>query len=93
MLRNYLITALRNLRRNVGYTAVNLTGLAIGVAACFLIALYVRHELSYDDFHAKAGRIYRVAHHAEQGDHSDLGIRRRPYRHIVHRVEALLCFQ
>lgn len=44
MLRNYLRIAFRNLRRNLGYTAINLTGLAIGIAACFLIALYVRHE-------------------------------------------------
>lgn len=59
MLRNYLTIALRNLRRNLGYTAINLIGLAVGLAACILIGLYVRHELSYDDFHEKEARIYR----------------------------------
>ncbi len=70
MLRNYLRIAFRNLRRNLGYTAINAGGLAIGIAACFLIALYVRHELSYDDFHAKADRIYRIVQHAERGERS-----------------------
>ena len=59
MLRNYLTIALRTLRRNFGYTAINLIGLAVGLAACILIGLYVRHELSYDDFHENAERIYR----------------------------------
>ena len=52
--------ALRTLRRNLGYTTINLTDLAIGIVACFLITLYVRHELSYDDFHANADRTYRL---------------------------------
>jgi putative ABC transport system permease protein len=60
MLRNYLTIALRNLRRNRGSSAINLIGLAVGLAACLLIALYVRHELSYDDFHEKADRIQQV---------------------------------
>ncbi|NBB85928.1 MAG: FtsX-like permease family protein [Bacteroidetes bacterium] len=58
MLRNYLTIAARTLRRNAGYTAINVFGLAVGMAACLLIGLYVGHELSYDDFHAKADRIY-----------------------------------
>jgi putative ABC transport system permease protein len=74
MLRSYLRIAFRNLRRNLGYTAINLTGLAIGIAACFLIALYVRHELSYDDFHAKADRIYRVVQHEGRGDRTEASL-------------------
>ncbi|MFB6098885.1 MAG: ABC transporter permease, partial [Salinibacter sp.] len=60
MLRNYLVTALRALRRHLGYSVINVLGLAVGMAACLLIALFVRHELSYDDFHKDADRIYRL---------------------------------
>lgn len=67
MLRNYLTIALRNLRRNLGYTVINLVGLAVGLAACLLIGLYVRHELSYDDFHDQADRIYRLVQHSQRG--------------------------
>jgi putative ABC transport system permease protein len=58
MVRNYLTIALRNLRRNLGYTVINLVGLAVGMGACLLIGLYVGEELSYDDFHAAAPRIH-----------------------------------
>jgi len=60
MIRNYLKIAWRNLLRNWGFSAINVFGLTVGVTACLLISLYVRHELSYDAFHAKADRIYRV---------------------------------
>ena len=50
MMENYLAAALRNLLRNRVYTAINLFGLSLGFAAALLIALYVRHELSYDRF-------------------------------------------
>ncbi|HEX8530724.1 MAG TPA: ABC transporter permease, partial [Cytophagales bacterium] len=60
MLRNYLLIAWRNLRRHQGFSAINILGLAIGIAACLLILQYVRFELSYDNFHAKADRVYRV---------------------------------
>ncbi len=60
MLKNYLKIAFRNLKRRKGYAFINVSGLAVGMAACLLIGLYMRHELSYDDFHANAERIYRV---------------------------------
>ncbi|NUO81311.1 ABC transporter permease [candidate division KSB1 bacterium] len=60
MLKNYLKIAFRNLIKHKGYTAINIAGLAVGMACCYLILLYVRHELSYDRFHEKAERIYRV---------------------------------
>lgn len=60
VLKGYLKTALRSLRRHPGYAALNVVGLAIGLACCLLIGLYVRHELAYDDFHAHADRLYRV---------------------------------
>lgn len=60
MLRNYFKIALRNLRKHVGFTAINIFGLAVGLACCLLITLYVVDELSYDRFHAKADRIFRI---------------------------------
>lgn len=60
MLRNYLKIAWRNLILHKGYTFINVSGLAIGIACCILIALFIRHEWSYDLFHEKKDRIYRV---------------------------------
>ena len=60
MLKNYIRTAFRNLWRRKGFSLLNILGLTIGMAAAFLIFLYVRFELSYDSFHKKADRIYRI---------------------------------
>jgi len=60
MLRNYFKTAWRTLMRNKTYAAINVTGLAIGIAACLLIFLVVEYETSFDDFHTYKDRIYRV---------------------------------
>ena len=60
MLRNYLKIALRNLFRNKGFALINITGLAVGMAATLLIFQYVAFERSYDRFHQKANRIFRV---------------------------------
>jgi putative ABC transport system permease protein len=60
MLQNYFKIAFRNLLRQKGYTAVNVFGLTVGIASCVLIFMYVQHELSFDKFHDKAGRIYRI---------------------------------
>lgn len=60
MLGNYLKLALRNLKKNKSFSAINVLGLAIGIATCLLITLYVLDELSYDRQNIKAGRIYRV---------------------------------
>lgn len=60
MLKNYLVTALRALRKQAGYAIVNVLGLAIGLTCCILIVLYVQDELSFDRFHERAERIYRL---------------------------------
>jgi len=60
MFRNYLKIAFRYLLRNKGYTTINILGLAIGIACCVLIMLFVRTEFSYDRFHSKSDRIYRL---------------------------------
>jgi putative ABC transport system permease protein len=60
MVKNYLKVAFRKLWSHKTFTFINIIGLAIGMTACFLIYLYVTFELSYDNFHTKADRIYRV---------------------------------
>lgn len=60
MYRNYVRVALRSLRKQKGYTAINISGLALGLAACMLIVLYVRDEVSYDQFHDNAPYLYRT---------------------------------
>ncbi len=64
MLKNYLKIALRNLQKHKGYAAINLFGLAIGMAASLLILQYVIYERSYDDFHEQGEAIYRVQFNA-----------------------------
>lgn len=60
MIKNYLLTALRSLLKRKGHAFLNVIGLSLGLAASLLILQYVKDELSYDDFHAHAERIYRV---------------------------------
>ncbi len=60
MIKNYLKIALRTLQKHKGYAFINIFGLAIGLACCLLIVLFVRDELSYDRFHEKADRTYRI---------------------------------
>ena len=60
MFKNYLIVALRHLRRGRAFTLINVAGLALGLAACLLILLYVQDEFSYDRHHEGAERIYRI---------------------------------
>ncbi|PSR55343.1 macrolide export ATP-binding/permease MacB [Adhaeribacter arboris] len=60
MLLNYFKIALRNLLRHKLFSFINIFGLAVGLACCLLIALFIFQELSYDTYHANANRIYRV---------------------------------
>lgn len=60
MIENYAKIAFRNFRKRIGYTFINVAGLAIGVASCLLIGIYVLNELSYDKFIHEADRIYRI---------------------------------
>lgn len=68
MFRNYLKIAWRALRKNKAFAAINIVGLAVGMATCLLIVLFVRHELSYDRYHSKADRIVRVTIKGRIGD-------------------------
>jgi putative ABC transport system permease protein len=60
MFKNYLKTALRNIRKHKIYSFINIGGLAVGMTCCFFIFLWVKNELSYDRFHKNADRIHRV---------------------------------
>ena len=68
MFKNYLKIAFRNILRNKAYSAINIGGLALGLAAFWLITLYIADELSYDRFNTNAGRITRVVQHARWAD-------------------------
>ena len=60
MLNNYLKIALRNIRRNLSYSLINIAGLAIAIACIMLMILWVEDELSYDNFHVNEHEIYRI---------------------------------
>ena len=75
MIKNYLKLAVRSLLKNKFYSLLNITGLAIGIAACLLIVLYVTDELSYDRYYEKADRIYRItADGALNGNAFDIAV-------------------
>ena len=68
MIKNYFKIAFRNLAKNKVYAAINVAGLAAGIAACLLIFVVVTFELSYDQFQKNYNRIYRVV---TKSTHSD----------------------
>jgi len=70
MFKNYFKTAFRSLTRNRNYTIINIAGLAVGVAVCMMIFIIIQFQTSFDTFHSKKDRIYRVlteSHHADAG--------------------------
>lgn len=60
MFKNYFKTAFRNLYGNKSYTTINVLGLGVGIAVCLMIFLVIQFETSFDNFHAKKDRIYRM---------------------------------
>jgi len=66
MFRNYLKSAFRHLKKYRFYTIINITGLAIGLAASILLFLYIRYEMSYDKFHQDHEQIYRIVSHVDR---------------------------
>jgi predicted permease len=70
MFKNYFKTAFRSLTRNRNYTIINIAGLAVGIAVCMMIFMIIQYQTSFDEFHSKKDRIYRVlteTHHADAG--------------------------
>ena len=60
MIKNYIRIAWRNMLKNKTITAINISGLTLGITACLIIYLDTSFELSYDNFHAEKNRIYRA---------------------------------
>lgn len=80
MLRNYFKIAFRNLSKHRFYSFINIAGLALGVAACLLIMLFVQHEISYDQYHTKSNRIYRINGEIKfAGNHYRLAVASAPF--------------
>ncbi|MCK4417204.1 MAG: ABC transporter permease, partial [Candidatus Latescibacteria bacterium] len=73
MFKNYLTIAVRNLVRHKVHSLINLSGLAIGMACCILIMLYVQYEFSYDRYHENVQQIYRVIGEGKIGDEISQG--------------------
>ncbi len=69
MFKNYFKTAFRSLTRNRNYTMINIAGLAVGIGVCLMIFIIIQFQTSFDSFHSKKDRIYRVLteyHHADE---------------------------
>lgn len=77
MLKSYLKTALRNLSRNKAYSFINISGLSIGLACAMLIMLYIKDEVSYDQFHRDVNQIYRVV--SKRSVPGDSVVHKNPY--------------
>src|SRR5688572_17230740 len=60
MIKNYIVIALRNFLKYKGYTLINILGLSLGLTCCIIIFLVVTYDLSFDKFHTKYDRIYRI---------------------------------
>ncbi|SEO62693.1 ABC transporter permease [Mucilaginibacter sp. OK283] len=71
MFKNYFKIAWRNLTRNKSYAAINIIGMAVGIAVCMMIFIIIQYHTSFDAFHSKKDRIYRVLteyHHQDAGN-------------------------
>jgi putative ABC transport system permease protein len=68
MFRNYVKTAVRSLLRNKRYLVINISGLSAGIAVCLIIFLVINYEKSFDEFHSKKDRIYRILTKGANGD-------------------------
>lgn len=60
MIRNYLLLAIKHLRKQKAFSFINILGLTVGITCCFMIFLFILNELSYDSFHKNEKNIYRV---------------------------------
>ena len=68
MIKNLLKTAFRNIKNKFGYTLLNVLGMTLGISASLFLIMYVLDELSFDRYHEKADRIYRVQSYLQEPD-------------------------
>ncbi|HEV8081595.1 MAG TPA: ABC transporter permease [Chitinophagaceae bacterium] len=68
MLKNLLLVALRNFKRDKWYSLLNILGLTIGITFSLFLIFYIKDELRYDRFNKKAGRIYRISTYDKEPD-------------------------
>ncbi|HJS55435.1 MAG TPA: ABC transporter permease, partial [Chitinophagaceae bacterium] len=68
MIKNLLLVALRNFKRDKWYSLLNMLGLTIGITFSLFLIFYIKDELSYDRYHEKAGRIFRINSHIKEPD-------------------------
>ena len=73
MLKNYFTIAFRNLRKHKSFAVINIAGLTLGISCALVIFMIVNFELSFDTFHSKANRIYRVITGSTPGDSESYG--------------------
>ena len=79
MIRNYITIAFRSLWRNRSHSFINILGLGLGIASCILIVLFVNDELTFDRFHKKADRLYRVFARENWGENQDFFYTSTPF--------------
>lgn len=80
MLKNYLLLAIKNCRKQKMFSLINVLGLTVGIVCCLMIFLFIIHEFSYDKFHKNADNIYRVMRRAEtNGTFRDIPYLAPPY--------------
>ena len=98
MFRHYFIVAVRNLLKKKSYSMINIIGLAIGIACCILILLYVQDELSFDQYHENVDQIYRLVLERHAAEKMSLDISTPPplasaltndFPQIIHTVRFL----
>ena len=63
MIKNFIKITMRNIKRQKLYAFINIAGLAVGLVVCILMVLYIRFELTFDDFHENADRVFRINAH------------------------------
>jgi putative ABC transport system permease protein len=98
MFRNYFTIAFRNLRKHSFYTLINVAGLAIGIASCLIITLFIVNETSYDKHFPNADRVYRInSEILFNGNHHNLAVMPAPaaetFKHDFPEVEASVRFR
>jgi putative ABC transport system permease protein len=82
MIKNYLLLAFKNLRKQKMFSLINILGLTVGITCCLMIFLFIRHETGYDSFHKKGKDIYRVVRQADlngSGTKEDIAYLSGPY--------------